>query len=134
MKNLTTWVGCALVYAGLGTMAMSQERPPDQPFQAVHMMMVQPTEEKQLIAATREVNAAIAKYCAACIYHLAKVYGETVGPFNYMQYSNWPGREVYAKVHNSEEYQGAGKQYGNVLSLIYRVQIYNRYVEVKVGN
>lgn len=135
MKNAMRWMGRAVVYASLASLAMSQERPPDQPFQAVHMMMVLPGEEKQLVAATRDINSAIAKAgCPACIYHLWKVTGQTVGPFNYMQVSDWPGRDVYEKVHASEEYKAAGKRHGDILSVVYRVQVYNRYVEVKLGN
>lgn len=37
------------------------------------MMMVRPGEEKQLVAATQDINSAIAKAgCPACIYHLWK--------------------------------------------------------------
>jgi hypothetical protein len=135
MKNALKWIGRAAVLAGLGSLALSQERPPDQPFQAVHMLTVLPNEEKELLAATEDINRAIAKAgCPACIYHLSKVYGQPVGPFNYLQISNWPGREIYEKVHNSEEYNAAGKRHADILNIVYRVEVYNRYVEVKIGH
>lgn len=50
-----------------------------------------------------------------------------------MQVADWPAREVYDKVHSSEEFNAALSRNGEVWSLITRGEVYNRYVEVTEG-
>lgn len=81
-----------------------------------------------------DFNSAIAKGgCPACNYHLWRSYGQQAGPFNYLWISNWPDRATYVKVHASTEYNAATNRYPEI-GAIMSGQIYNRYVEVKVGN
>ena len=118
--------------AGLASaMAQSEDLPPDQPFQAVHLINVPSADaEKQLLAALTDINAAIAKAgCPKCGYHLWKVAGTQAGGYNYLWTSSWPGREVYIKVHTSADYQTAIGRHHDLESIM-RSQTYNRYVEV----
>jgi hypothetical protein len=125
----------AVLYAGLGSLAVSQQSPPDQPFQAVHLIAAtKADDEKKLATAMDDLNSAIAKGgCPACIYHLWKVYGQQAGPFNFLWISSWPGRDVYTKVHASTEYMDATRRHPEIGDAV-NGQIYNRYVEVKTGN
>jgi hypothetical protein len=132
---LKSWIRHGVVCAGLGSLAFSQQRPPDEPFQAVHMIVVrQADEEKKLVAAMADLNSAIAKGgCPACTYHLWKTYGQQSGPFNCLWISNWPGRDIYEKVHAATEYTAATERHPEIVAII-NGQLYNRYVEVKPGN
>jgi len=114
--------------------AQNNDQPPAQPFQAVHLIKVtSPAGEKTLAAAMADMNAAIAKAgCPKCAYHLWKVTGTQAGDYNYLWTSNWPGRDVYVKVHSSAGYQAALKKHPEV-DEISKTQIYNRYVEVKAA-
>lgn len=134
MNRSISWIRYAIAFAGLAAPAVSQQPPPETPFQAVHMLMIQQTgEEKKLLAAMEDINSAIAKGCPACTYHLWKVYGDQSGPFNYMWASNWPGRAIYEKVHLTTEYIDAMQRHPELQTII-DGQIYNRFVEVKPGN
>ncbi len=113
---------------------LSQDSPPAEPFQAVHLLWIdvqQPNAEKAVLAAIAELNQAIVKAgCAECTYHLWKVVGATQGSYNYVQVSSWPSGAVYDKVHNSPEYLAASKNWLNLRSVVTR-EVYNRYVEVQ---
>jgi hypothetical protein len=132
VNELLSWIHRAVVYAGLGALAGSPERPPEQPFQAVHMLILhQSSDEKKLLAAMADLNGAIAKGgCPPCAYHLWKAYGQVSGTFNYTWVSNWPGRVIYEKVHATPEYEAATKRHPDLDGLL-NGQVYNRYVEVK---
>ena len=136
MRNTLSPIPSLAFCAGLIVMtAMAQDLglPPDQPFQAVHLISVQPTAEKALLAAFADINMAIATAgCPQCAYHLWKVSGTQTGVYNYLQISSWPGREVYLKVHNSAEFNAAGKKHPEVAPY-FHAQVYNRYVEVTSG-
>jgi hypothetical protein len=114
--------------------AQNQDVPPDQPFQAVHLINVHSADtERALLAALTDINAAIAKAgCAKCAYHLWKVSGTQAGGYNYLWTSSWPGRETYLKVHSSAEYQAAINKHQEI-GPIMQTQTYNRYVEVTSG-
>jgi hypothetical protein len=120
--------------AALPAVAQNSDVPPDQPFQTVHLInMPSPEAEKTMLAAVTDLNAAIAKAgCPKCIYHLWKVTGTQAGKFNYLWNSNWPGRDVYVKVHNSDAYQAATKKH-EAIEKFMESQVYNRYVEVTAG-
>jgi hypothetical protein len=135
MNKSMSWMLRAVVYAGLGSLAVSPQSPPDQPFQAVHMIAsTKADDEKKLVAAIDDINSAIAEGgCPSCIYHLWKTYGQQSGPFNYLWISNWPGRAIYEKVHTSTEYIDATNRHPEIAGIV-SGQIYNRYVEVKLGN
>src|SRR5579863_2025785 len=106
MKQLLSWIPVIVVYVGLAPQAVSQENPPDQPFQTVHLTVSkQPDAEKILLTAINDLNRAIAKMgCASCGYHLWKAYGEQPGPFTYMWVASWPDRATYEKIHTADEY------------------------------
>jgi hypothetical protein len=114
--------------------AQNEDVPPDQPFQAVHLInLTSAGEERALLAAFADINAAIAKAgCPQCAYHLWKVYGTQAGGYNYLWSSSWPGRAVYLKVHMSAEYQAAIKKHQDMEKTM-ASQTYNRYVEVTPG-
>ena len=114
--------------------AQSLEMPPNEPFQAIHLINVRSAnEEKALLAAMADINAAIARAgCEKCAYHLWKVYGTQSGNYNHVWMSSWPGRDVYIKVHMSAEYQAVAKRHQD-LEPILATQTYNRYVEVTPG-
>ena len=123
------------VTAGLlPAVAQNQDTPPNQPFQAVHLIKVpSPDAEKTLLAVLTDINKAIVKGgCPKCEYHLWKVFGTQAGDYNYLWMSSWPGRDVYVKVHNSADYQGAFNKHPE-LEKIMDTQVYNRYVEVVPG-
>ena len=119
-----------LVFGG----AQNQDVPPDQPFQAVHLINLPSADsEKAFLAALTDINAAIKKAgCAKCAYHLWKVTGTQAGSYSHIWISNWPGRDVYVKVHNSAEYQAAINKHKELEPTMDK-QVYNRYVEVTSG-
>ena len=125
---------CAAVGVA-SVMAQNDDVPPDQPFQAVHLInMPSADTAKVLLTAFTDINAAIAKAgCPKCTYHLWKVIGTQAGGFNYLWTSSWPGGEVYLKVHNSAEYQAAINKHQEKIGPIMETQTYNRYVEVTSG-
>jgi hypothetical protein len=127
LPRLTLCFAIGLISAA----AQNQDTPPNQPFQAVHLINLHSADtEKAIMAALTDINAAIAKAgCAKCGYHLWKVVGTQAGNYNYLWISNWPGRDVYVKVHNSAEYQAAINKH-HELDAVMDAQIYNRYVEV----
>lgn len=123
------------VLAGLmPAVAQNQDEPPNQPFQAVHLINVKSAEaEKALLAALTDINSAIAKAgCAKCAYHLWKVYGTQAGGYSHLWTSSWPGRDVYTKIHRSPEYQAAINKHREIEAIM-DTQTYNRYVEVAPG-
>ena len=115
----------------VSALAQNNDMPPDQPFQAVHLINLPSAEaEKSLLAALTDLNTAIAKAgCAKCGYHLWKVYGTQAGGYNYLWMSMWPGRDVYIKVHESADYQAAINRHQGIEDVM-KNQTYNRYVEV----
>src|ERR1700693_5972693 len=95
---------CAAVVLA-SALAQNDDAPPDQPFQAVHLINVPSADaEKALLATLADINAAITKAgCAKCSYHLWKIYGTQSGGYNYLWTSSWPGGDVYTKVHQSSD-------------------------------
>src|SRR5579859_7817916 len=105
MKNAISWLQrltrCAAFASGC-LLAQAQGTPPQEPFQAVHLIRVDttshPEAERTMLAAIADMNKAIVKAgCETCTYHLWKVTGDSGGRLNYLQISYWPGREVYEK-------------------------------------
>jgi hypothetical protein len=135
MNKLMSRTLRAVVYAGLVSLAVSQQSPPDQPFQAVHLIAATKADDQQkLLNAMDDLNSAITKGgCPACIYHLWRTYGQQSGPFNFLWISSWPGRALYEKVHASAEYIDATRRHPEIGDVA-NGQIYNRYVEVKAGH
>jgi hypothetical protein len=124
---------CAFASGCLVTQA--QDTPPQEAFQAVHLLRVDttshPEAEKTMLAAIAEMNKAIEKIgCKTCIYHLWKVAGNSGGSLNYLQISYWPGSEAYEKVHNSAEYNEASKNWQSLRSVV-ADEGYFRFVELK---
>jgi hypothetical protein len=128
LLRLTFCAAIGLVSA----VAQNQDPPPNQPFQTVHLINLRSADaQKAFLAALTDINAAIAKAgCAKCAYHLWKVIGTQAGDYNYLWTSNWPGSEVYLKVHNSPGYQAAINKHQQDLDAVMNAQIYNRYVAV----
>jgi hypothetical protein len=107
---------------------------PSQPFQAVHLYNIKSAgAEKTILAALADYNQAIKKAgCAKCIYHLWKGTDQKSGERNYLWISSWPGREVYVKVHQSDEYLAVEKRHPELGPALGN-EIYDRYVEIKPG-
>jgi len=132
--HLMSWIPRVVVSVGLASLAVSQERPPDQAFQTVHLSVArQPDAEKKLSAALDDLNNAIIKGgCPPCIYHLWKTYGQQSGPFDFLWVASWPDRATYENIHATPLYNAAWNKHPE-LGAIRSGEIYNRYVEVKPG-
>ena len=138
MKQTTgtmSWIRRAVVFASLVSLAVSQDRPPDQAFRTVHLTVsTQPDTERILLAAIKDLNGEIAKAgCPTCIYHLWKAYGEQSSPYTYMWSAAWPDRATYEKIHDAAGYNAAWERHPE-LEPVRDGEIYNRYVEVTPGN
>jgi hypothetical protein len=131
-------LGLALCLGLVGICARAQsvptDAPPTQPFHAVHLLWIdlqQPDAEKTVLTAVASMNQVIAKAgCPDCIYHLWKVSGQQNGSHNYLLVSDWPGRAMYDKVHNSPEYLMGAQSWLRLRSVV-KSEVYNRYVEMQ---
>jgi hypothetical protein len=122
-----------LALATAGAQSNSKEMIPDKPFMATHLIRVPTSGEKVFVGSVAEMNAAIAKAgCQSCVYHIWKVAGTQVGVYNFLMSSTWAGRDVYVKIHESDEYKAAVKKHPEA-DPFFHAQVYNRYVEVPVN-
>lgn len=121
-----------LFVASTAVSQQPQQVVPNQPFSALHVMTITPAQEKSYIAAIEDINGIIARAgCSTCGYHLYKISDPGQGAHNYVQISNWPGRDVYTKIHDSKDFQAAYKQHASVIDPIFKSEEYYRIVEVK---
>jgi hypothetical protein len=133
--SLLLRLSLSAVLGSVCLLVRAQDAPPQEAFQAVHLIKVDtathPEAEKTMLAAIADMNKAIVKAgCKTCIYHLWKVAGDSGKGLNYLQISYWPGREVYEKVHNSAEYAAASKNWESLRSVV-ADEGYFRFVELK---
>jgi hypothetical protein len=133
MKHLS-WITRAALFVGFAALASSQDRPPEQAFQTVHLTpAAQPDAENILLTAIKDLNIAIAKAgCKKCGYHLWKSYGEAGGGFKYMWGATWPNRATYEKIHAAKGYNDAWERHPE-LGKVREGEVYGRFVEVKAG-
>ncbi len=123
----------AILLAAMATAAVAQQNPapPSGPFKAVHLMSMTADQEAKQMAFIRDANQVFAKLgCANCAYHLYKVGAAGGGKYNHMMSSDWPGRDMYIKLHASDDYKALGKKHP-VMEELEKTQFYERFVEVK---
>jgi hypothetical protein len=91
--------------------------------------------EGDVAAALSEVNSAIAEigYPDAG-YRLWKVTGEQSGEYVYIWEGNWPSWEAYRNIHDDSAYLTAMGNNESVFGALTDDQVYNRYVEIPIGN
>ena len=91
--------------------------------------------EADVIAALREVNSAVAEagYPDAG-YLLWKVTGEQSGEYIYLWEGNWPNQEAYRSIHDDPAWLNAFGSNESVFGVIAEAQVYNRFIELPVGN
>ena len=93
------------------------------------------TTESDILTAFREVNSAVAEagYPDAG-YRLWKVTGEQAGEYTYIWEGSWPNQEAYRNIHDHPAWLAAIGSNEAVLGVIAEVQVYNRFLEVPLGN
>ena len=86
-------------------------------------------------AALSEVNSAIAEigYPDAG-YRLWKVTGEQSGEYMHIWEGNWPNWEAYRSIHDHPAFLAAMGSNESVFRVLTETQVYNRFVEVPIGN
>ena len=131
MINRKNILCSAILVAAVASSAVAQQNPapPSGPFKAVHLMTMTAEQEATYKAWVKDASRVFTKLgCAKCAYHLYKAAGG--GKYNYMMESDWPGGDVYAKLHKSDEYKALGKKYAS-LSEVDKTQFYDRFVALK---
>jgi hypothetical protein len=124
----------AILAAAIASSAVAKQNPapPAGPFKAVHLMTMTADQEAKYLAWTKDANQVFAKLgCANCAYHLYKVGAGSPGKYNHFMMSDWPGRDMYVKLHTADEYKALEKKYGASLEPVDKTQFYERFVEVK---
>lgn len=91
--------------------------------------------EAEFATLLHDLNAAIAEagYPDAG-YRLWKVTGEQVGDYNYLWEGNWPSQEAYDGIHDHTAYVAAVDRLRSTFEAMEEHHIYNRYVEIPLGN
>jgi hypothetical protein len=91
--------------------------------------------EADVVEAFTYVNSAIAEagYPDAG-YRLWKVTGEQAGEYTYLWEGNWPSQSAYDSIHNLSVYTETGTRHQAVFEALMEVEVYNRYVEIPLGN
>jgi len=91
--------------------------------------------EADVVAAFQDANSAIAEagYPGAG-YRLWKITGEQAGEYAYLWEGNWPSQEAYRSIHDYAGYTAAMGRHQSVVNALAEDQVYNRYVEIPLGN
>jgi hypothetical protein len=91
--------------------------------------------EAEFAAVLGDLNSAIAEagYPEAG-YRLWKVTGEQVGDYTYLWEGNWPSQAAYDTIHDHAAYAAAIERIPSSFDAMEEAQIYNRYVEIPLGN
>ena len=91
--------------------------------------------EADVVAAFQEVNSAVAEtgYPDAG-YSLWKVTGEQSGEYMYLWEGNWPNLEAYRSIHDHPAFLAAFGKTQAVFSVLAEDQVYNRFIEIPLGN
>ena len=91
--------------------------------------------EADVVAAFREVNLAVAEagYPDAG-YRLWKVTGEQAGEYTYLWEGSWPNLEAYRSIHDHPAYLAAFGRTQSVFGVLAEAQVYNRFIELPLGN
>jgi hypothetical protein len=133
MTYRKSFLCAAALFAAVASTAVAQQRPapPAGPFKALHLMTMTSAQEATYLAWVKDANQVFSKLgCSNCAYHLYKVGAAGGGKYNHMMWSDWPGRDVYAKLHTSDEYKAVEKKYA-ILAEVDKTQFYDRFVEIK---
>jgi hypothetical protein len=91
--------------------------------------------EADFVAVLRDMNSAVAEagYPEAG-YRLWKVTGEQAGEYAYLWEGNWPSQAAYDSIHNHAAYVAAADSVPSEFGIPQEAQVYNRYVEISLGN
>ena len=132
MTLLRNFLYPAILCAALASPALAQpEAPPKEPFKAVHLMNLTAAQEAKYMAAVQDFNRGFVKDgCGSCIYHVFKVGKSEGAKYGYMMVSDWPGRDMYVKLHSTDDYKAAGKR-NPIMSDVRKTEYYDRFVEAK---
>jgi hypothetical protein len=104
---------------------------PDGPFKTVHLLAVAPNQEEALKLAVAHYNEVFAAQgCPACAYHLFKMYIGNEEQYNYLMTSDWPGGDLYLKIHTSAAYNAVTKR-DPIMADLEGAEIYGRFIEVR---
>jgi hypothetical protein len=123
----------AIILGAVASTALAQQNPapPTGPFRAVHLMNMTAEQEAKYMAFVKEANQQFAKLgCAACAYHVYKVGAAGGGKYDHMQVSEWPGRDVYMKLHTDADFRAIDKKHP-IRAEVEKSEFYDRFVEVK---
>ena len=125
---------CAVVLAAAAASAASGEQtvpPPVGPFKVVHLMNMTAEQEARYGAYIKDANQVMARLgCPSCAYHVYRVGAASGGKYNHMTMSDWPGRDMFVKVHTADDYKALGAKHP-VRDEVEKAQFYDRFVEVK---
>jgi hypothetical protein len=126
---------CSLVLgAALGSAAFAQpseESIPKGPFRTVHLLNLTPAEAAKYKAAVDDFNRVFVKEgCPACVYRLFKSQISSGGDYNHLMVSEWPGRDMYIKLHAAREYAEVAKK-DPIIEDMSKREFYGRFVEIK---
>lgn len=133
MTSRKTILYAAALVAAFASAASAQQTtpPPVGPFKVVHLMNMTPDQEAKYLAYIKDANQVIAKLgCASCAYHVYKVGAPSGGKYNHMTASDWPGRDMFVKVHTADDYKALGQKHP-IRDEVEKTQFYDRFVEVK---
>jgi len=128
-----TTLCAALFAAAIATSAAAEQTvpPPVGPFKVVHLMNMTPDQEARYLAYIKDANQVMARLgCPTCAYHVYKVGAPSGGKYNHMTASDWPGRDMFVKVHTADDYKALGQKHP-VRDEVEKTQFYDRFVEVK---
>ena len=91
--------------------------------------------EADVVEAFHDINAIIAEagYPEAG-YRLWKVTGEQTGEYTYLWEGNWPSQAAYDSIHAIPAYTETGGRHQSLWDALVADQVYNRYVEIPLGN
>jgi hypothetical protein len=134
MHKLSKSLSAAAFIASLGSAAAAQpsaESIPVGPFKTMHMMIVPQGKEAALMAAAKDYNREFAaEGCPTCGYHVFKLGDHQDSKYNYAMIGEWPGRDVYIKLHVAPKVKEITQKNPFMIE-VEKTQIYGRYVEMK---
>ena len=131
VRNILCSVVLCAAFGSVAVAQQSEESIPQQPFRTVHLLNLTPAEEAQYKAAVQDFNRVFAKEgCSACVYRLFKAHVAQGGNYNHLMVSEWPGRDMYIKLHAGRDYADVAKK-DPIIEDMSRKEFYGRFVEIK---
>lgn len=124
----------AALCATLGSAAVAQqseESIPKAAFRTVHLLNLTPAEEAKYKAAVDDFNRVFVKEgCPACVYRLFKAHVASGGTYNHLMISEWPGRDMYVKLHAAHDFAEVAKK-DPIIEDMNKREFYGRFVELR---